>query len=129
MKIEHLAIWVKDIEEMKAFYEKYFGGKAGEQYHNSTKNFTSYFLSFEEGCRLELMQKPEIPANQNNLLKQYIGIIHFAISVGSKQRVDDLTNELRRANHKIVGEPRTTGDGYYESVVLDPEGNRIEITV
>lgn len=129
MKIEHLAIWVKDLERMKTFYEKYFNSKAGEKYHNPNKNFTSYFLSFSEGCRLELMQKPEIPQNQNDLMDQYIGIIHFAISVGSKDKVDALTEQLRKDNFSIIGEPRTTGDGYYESVVLDPEGNRIEITV
>ena len=129
MKIEHLAIWVKDLEKMKAFYEKYFGGKAGEQYHNPKKNFYSYFLSFDEGCRLELMYQPEIPENKNVIENQYIGIIHFAISVGSKEKVDALTEELREAGYQIVGEPRTTGDGYYESVVLDAEENRIEITV
>lgn len=128
MKIEHLAIWVKDLERMKSFYETYFGGQAGEKYHNPTKNFTSYFLSFEEGCRLELMHKPEIPDNSNDIQEQFTGIIHFAISVGFKEKVDSLTEELRASGYKIVGEPRTTGDGYYESVVLDPEGNRIEIT-
>lgn len=128
MKIEHLAIWVDQLEAMKDFYEHYFDAQAGSLYHNPKKNFTSYFLSFEEGCRLELMHKPEIPANQNDVHEQYRGIIHFAISVGSKARVNALTEELRKAGHQIVGEPRTTGDGYYESVVLDPEGNRVEIT-
>ncbi|MEN0047309.1 MAG: VOC family protein [Bacteroidota bacterium] len=127
MHIEHLAIWVKDLETMKAFYEKYFQAKAGEQYHNSKRNFTSYFLSFEQGCRLELMKKPEIADKLNE--DQHLGIIHFAISVGSKEKVDNLTEELRNAAYSVVGEARTTGDGYYESVVLDPEGNRIEITV
>ena len=128
MKIEHLAIWVKDLDKMKVFYEKYFHAKAGELYHNPTKQFKSYFLSFESGCRLELMKKPTIPDNLNDVLAEYIGIIHFAIATGSKERVDDLTEELRRDGFSIVGEPRTTGDGYYESVVLDPEGNRIEVT-
>ena len=129
MKIEHLAIWVQDLERMKAFYEKYFQAQAGEKYHNPKKNFTSYFLSFSEGSRLELMHKPEIPDNKNDFLKQYIGIIHFAMSVGSKEMVDSLTEQLREDGYSVVGNPRTTGDGYYESVVLDPEGNRIEITV
>ncbi|MCP3928686.1 MAG: glyoxalase/bleomycin resistance/extradiol dioxygenase family protein [Bacteroidetes bacterium] len=128
MKIDHLAIWVKDLEGMKAFYEKYFQGKAGEKYHNPNKNFTSYFLSFEEGSRLELMNKPEISNTKNEAFSEYIGITHFAISVGSKQKVDELTEELRNAGFHVVGEPRTTGDGYYESVILDPENNRIEIT-
>ncbi|MEL6718482.1 MAG: VOC family protein [Bacteroidota bacterium] len=127
MHIEHLAIWVKDLEAMKCFYEQYFQAKAGTLYHNPKKNFTSYFLSFEKGCRLELMHKPEILNNQNE--DQYIGIIHFAISVGSKEKVDNLTEALRQAKFPVIGEPRTTGDGYYESVVLDPEGNRIEITI
>jgi len=129
MTIEHLAIWVNDLEKMKSFYEKYFHAKAGEKYHNSTKSFTSYFLSFEKGCRLELMQKPKIPNNQNDVMLQYIGIIHFAISVGSKEKVDALTETIRKDGYPIVGEPRTTGDGYYESVILDPENNRIEITI
>jgi len=129
MKIEHLAIWVKDLEKMKSFYEQYFQAKAGEKYHNPTKNFTSYFLSFDSGCRLELMYKPEIPKNVNDAMDQYTGIIHFAIAVGSIAKVEQLTEELRSASYAVVGEPRTTGDGYYESVVLDPENNRIEITV
>lgn len=127
MKIEHLAIWVKDLEKMRTFYETYFGATAGERYHNQTKNFYSYFLSFDTGCRLELMHKSEIPSNKNE--SERIGIIHFAVSVGSKGKVDLLTEILRQASYNIVGEPRTTGDGYYESVVLDPENNRIEITV
>lgn len=128
MKIEHIALWVNDLETSRAFYERYFGATAGKQYHNPNKNFTSYFLSFDTGCRLELMHQPEIPANRNNAMTQYRGIIHLAISVGSKEKVDQLTEELRTAGYPIVGEPRTTGDGYYESVVLDPEDNRIEIT-
>ncbi len=128
MKIEHLAIWVQDLERMKSFYTQYFDAQSGQKYHNPTKNFTSYFLSFDEGCRLELMHKPSIPAN-NNIAQEYIGITHFAISVGSKEAVDSLTERLRSDGYTVVGEPRTTGDGYYESVVLDPEGNRIEITI
>lgn len=129
MKIEHLAIWVQDLEKMKTFYTAYFEGKAGEKYRNEKKNFSSYFLSFKEGCRLELMHKPEIPSNVNDLTKEYIGIIHFAVSVGSKEKVDELTEKLRTDGYKVVGETRWTGDGYYESVVLDPEENRIEITI
>ncbi|MBK9012832.1 MAG: VOC family protein [Saprospiraceae bacterium] len=126
MKIEHLAIWAKDIEALKSFYEQYFDGKAGERYFNPTKNFQSYFLSFEGGCRLELMQKPKIPGNKN--AGEATGLTHFAVSVGSEAAVDALTENLRSNGHRIVGEPRWTGDGYYESVVLDPEGNRVEIT-
>ena len=128
MKIEHIAIWVSDLEQMRGFYENYFDAKAGEKYENTRKNFASYFLSFEEGTRLELMHKPEI-SSVINQGKEYLGFIHFAISVGAKTKVDALTNQLRKDGFEIVGEPRTTGDGYYESVVLDPEGNRIEITI
>ena len=129
MKIEHLAIWVNDLEGMKRFYETYFHGKANTKYRNDKKQFESYFLTFSEGCRLELMNRPDIPQNINDLMKEYIGIIHFAISVGSKETVDTLTETLRKDGFPIVGEPRWTGDGYYESVVLDPEKNRIEVTV
>lgn len=128
MKIEHLAIWVSDLELMRNFYECYFNANAGERYHNRKKNFTSYFLNFDEGARLELMQKPDIPSLENQA-KERLGIIHFAISVGNKEKVDSLTEQLRTDGFKIMGEPRTTGDGYYESVILDPEENRIEITI
>lgn len=127
MKIEHIAIWVSDIEKIRRFYEQYFNAKAGGKYVNLKKKFTSYFLSFTEGARLELMQKPEISKEVNQ--EEYLGFIHFAISVGSKEKVDSLTEKLKQDGFKITGEPRTTGDGYYESVVLDPEGNRIEITI
>ncbi|MGB5555848.1 MAG: VOC family protein [Flavobacteriaceae bacterium] len=128
MKIEHLAIWVADLEVMRSFYEKYFGASAGAKYHNPKKQFISYFLSFTDGPRLELMHNPEIALTVKDV-KQRLGIVHFAIAVGSKEKVDELTNTLQLANFTIEGKPRTTGDGYYESVVLDPEGNRIEITV
>jgi lactoylglutathione lyase len=129
MKIEHIALWTNDLERLKDFYVQYFGATAGNRYHNFTKNFTSYFLSFETGCRLEIMQMPGIPQSQNDLYRQATGLIHFAIATGSKQTVDTLTDRLRHDGYEIVGEPRTTGDGYYESVVLDPDGNRIEITI
>ncbi|MES2797275.1 MAG: VOC family protein [Bacteroidota bacterium] len=129
MKIEHLAIWVRNIEELKTFYEKYFDAKSNKIYHNKTKDFRSYFLSFGAGPRLEIMQMTGIQHSANNESNQSYGLIHFAISVGSKELVDSKTDELRAAGYKIIGEPRTTGDGYYESVVLDPEHNRIEITV
>lgn len=129
MKIEHIAIWVKDLERMRRFYETYFQAKAGEKYLNPQKKFQSYFLSFDDGCRLELMHKPEIPENQNDTETQYVGIIHLAIATGSEDQVNYLTETLRNDGFTIAGEPRRTGDGYYESVVLDPEGNRIEITV
>lgn len=128
MRIEHLAIWVTDLELMRSFYERYFGAISGKKYHNLQKNFTSYFLSFKEGPRLELMHKPTISSLGDSHV-EYLGITHFAVSVESKEKVNTLTEELRTDGYLVVGEPRTTGDGYYESVVLDPEGNRIEITV
>jgi lactoylglutathione lyase len=128
MKIDHIAIWAKDLEQLKKFYIEYFDGKAGTKYVNPVKKFESYFMTFHEGCRLELMQMPGIPETLNDAHKQFSGLVHFAISVGSKDHVNTLTEKLRLSGYAIVGEPRTTGDGYYESVVLDPEGNRIEIT-
>jgi lactoylglutathione lyase len=129
MRIDHIAIWAKDLEQLKVFYEKYFQAKAGEKYFNPKKNFNSYFLTFDSGCRLEIMQMPGIPESANDIYKQFSGLIHFAIGVGTKEKVDSITESLRKDGYEIVGEPRTTGDGYYESVALDPEGNRIEITV
>lgn len=128
MKIEHIAFWVEDLEKAKDFYQTYFGMIASDRYHNPTKNFTSYFLSFkEEGTRIELMHRPDIAvtSGQRGLVT---GITHLAISVGSKEQVDQLTERLRTDGFTIAGEPRTTGDGYYESVVLDTEGNLVEIT-
>lgn len=129
MYIEHLAIWCKDLELMKDFYVNYFGAVSNARYHNPKNQFSSYFLSFEKGPRLELMQMPDIPDSLNDAMAQFSGLIHFAVSVGSEEKVDTLTEQLRKDGISIVGEPRKTGDGYYESAVLDPEGNRIEITV
>ncbi|RFS15708.1 VOC family protein [Emticicia sp. C21] len=128
MIIEHLAIWVRDLELMRSFYVKYFNGKSNEKYRNDKKNFESYFISFDSGARLELMQMPGITDAGNNGYEQFIGITHLAVSVGTKEKVDELTEVFRKDSFEIVGEPRWTGDGYYESVILDPEKNRIEIT-
>lgn len=129
MRIEHLAIWVEDLERMRSFYEKYFDATSGDLYENTKKKFTSYFLSFNRGCRLELMHRPDISLREGWGKNEYIGMAHFALSVDSKKAVDTLTNRLRKDGFTIAGEPRTTGDGYYESVVLDPENNKIEITI
>ncbi|MBL7857999.1 MAG: VOC family protein [Cyclobacteriaceae bacterium] len=128
MKIEHLAIWVNNLEAVKSFYEKYFQARAGMKYVNTAKKFESYFLTFDEGARLELMHMPGIQSRDDSH-QLFIGISHFAISTGSTEKVDNLTEQLRLDGYEIIGEPRTTGDGYYESVVLDPEGNSVEITV
>ena len=129
MQIEHLALWCRDLEKMRIFYETYFGAVSNEKYVNVKKRFESYFLSFDEGPRLEIMQMPGIPANVNDVYAQFMGLTHFAVSVGSEEKVDQLTERLRGDGYEVVGEPRRTGDGYYESVVFDPEQNRIEITV
>ncbi|GAA4460484.1 VOC family protein [Nibrella saemangeumensis] len=131
MRIDHLAIWVRDLEGMRTFYETYFGARSNERYYNPKKDFYSYFLSFdgEETVRLELMTMSGIPPTKDDALAQFSGLIHFAISVGSETTVDTLTERLRADGYTVVGEPRWTGDGYYESVVLDPERNRIEITL
>lgn len=128
MKIEHIAIWVNDLDKQKAFYEHYFQAKASDRYVNSKKQFSSYFLSFEDGARIELMQMPSIPATQNNIYKQFTGLVHLAFSVGSESQVDAMTEQFRLDGFEVLDGPRHTGDGYYESVVLDPEGNRLEIT-
>ena len=129
MKIEHLAVWTNQLELLKAFYVRFFDAIPNEKYYNPRKQFSSYFLSFSDGARLELMQMPGIPGNSNDIQRQNTGLIHFAISTGSKEKVDALTEAIRQAGFTIAGEPRWTGDGYYESVVLDPEGNFIEITI
>lgn len=127
MKIEHVAIWVQNLEHMKSFYEKFFDGAANSLYHNAKTNFSSYFIQFEEGPRLELMHMTSIPGRPNNSQIQTEGIIHMAFSVGSKEKVISLTEELRTYGCTVASEPRMTGDGYFESCILDPEGNRIEI--
>ncbi|MFP3593152.1 VOC family protein [Chryseobacterium sp. SIMBA_038] len=127
MKIEHIAIWVRDLEKIKEFYQKYFGATSNEKYHNPVKNFESYFLSFENGSRLEIMTRPDIQEGNNSFDAQKFGIVHLAFSTGSNEKVDTLTETLRNDGYEVVGEPRTSGDGYYESVILDPENNIIEI--
>ena len=127
MKIDHIAIWTNNLEGLRSFYMKYFGATSNEKYFNPSKNFSSYFLSFDEGCRIEIMEMPRIPMSKNNPVKQFIGLIHLAINVGSKAEVNRLTEILRKDGFNIVGEPRTTGDGCYESVILAPDGNRVGI--
>ncbi|NNF33199.1 MAG: glyoxalase, partial [Saprospiraceae bacterium] len=100
MKIEHLAIWVQDLESMRSFYEKYFKCNAGEKYTNHSKNFSSYFLTFNSGCRLELMHMPGIPKTKDDPISQFSGLIHFAISTGSKELVNQLTERLRSDGFK-----------------------------
>jgi len=129
VRIDHIALWSKDIELLKEFYVKYFNAHANQKYVNVRNDFCSYFLSFEDGARIELMQMPAIPENANDPFLQYTGFIHIAVSVGSEENVCKLTERLKKDGYEILCEPRRTGDGYFESCVFDPEKNRIEITV
>ena len=117
---------LKDIDKVCEFYRKYFGGVVHPIYHNPAKQFTSRFVTFDDGARLEIMHRPDIDALFH---VEHLGYAHLSFSVGSKEEVDRLTKEMSTDGIQVVGQPRTTGDGYYESVILDPEGNRVEITV
>jgi len=129
MMLEHVAIWTEDLEKMKAFYVKYFGGNSGKKYGNEVKQYESYFLTFDQGARLELMKKAGIPENRNDTVKvQHRGLIHLAFEAATKQEVDEKAGWFASEGIKIIDGPRTTGDCYYEFVILDPENNRIEIT-
>lgn len=127
MKIDHLAIWADNIEPLRDFYIKYFGMQANDMYVNAKKGFRSYFLSWKgEATRLEIMNQEGKADSEPNKMK---GLAHFAISVGSEERVLELTEQLRMDGYDVLSEPRHTGDGYFESAIGDPEGNYVEITV
>lgn len=128
MHIHHLAFWARDLEGLKTFYQTYFGAAAGERYVNPRTGFQSYFLRFSGGARLELMQRPDVPPNPGAPGAAALGYAHLAISVGSPAQVDALTARLQRDGFTVLSPPRRTGDGYYESAVLDPENNLLEIT-
>lgn len=127
MKIEHIAMYVNDLIKTKEFFVKYFGAQSNDMYHNKNTNFKSYFLTFDSGARLEIMNKPEMNDIEKNLVQT--GFIHIAFSVGSKEKVDELTAELKKDGYNVISGPRTTGDGYYESCIVGIEGNQIEITI
>ena len=126
MHIEHIAMYVNDIESTKDFFVKYFNATANKGYHNQTTNFRSYFLSFDDGARLEIMNKPIMEDVEKTLTRT--GYIHIAFSLGSKEAVNELTERLKNDGFHIISGPRTTGDGYYESCIVGIEGNQIEIT-
>jgi len=131
MKLEHVAIWTKNLEAMKDFYVKYFNGNPNEKYTDHTyfsSTFESYFLSFDSEARFEIMQMVDIPDSPYRLGEEHIGLTHFAFSLDTSSEVDTLTEQLRRDGFRIVSDPKRTGDNYYESCVLDPDGNRVEIT-
>ena len=127
MIIEHVALYVNDLVRAKDFFVKYFNAKSNDGYHNKKTDFRSYFLSFNDGARLEIMNKPEMSDLPKDLART--GYVHIAFSVGSKDKVDTLTAELKADGYEVMSGPRTTGDGYYESCVVAMEGNQIEITV
>ena len=127
MKIEHIAMVVNDLEAAKDFFVTYLDGKANKLYHNKSTGFRSYFISFDDGARLELMNKPEMSDTAKDIART--GYAHVAFSVGSAEKVDELTALLKADGYEVLSGPRTTGDGYYESCVVAVEGNQIEITV
>lgn len=126
MRIEHIAMYVNDLEKARDFFVKYFNAASNDGYHNKTTNFRSYFLTFDDGARLEIMNKPEMEDAGKTSART--GYIHIAFSLGSKDAVDELTGKLQAEGYTVVSGPRTTGDGYYESCIVGIEGNQIEIT-
>ena len=126
MHIEHIAMYVNDIEKTKEFFVKYFNATSNEGYHNPNTDFRSYFLSFDDGARLEIMNRPQMIDDEKNLNRS--GYIHIAFSLGSKAAVDALTERIKNDGYDVISGPRTTGDGYYESCIVGIEGNQIEIT-
>ncbi|RDU22642.1 VOC family protein [Anaerosacchariphilus polymeriproducens] len=125
MQVNHIALYVNDLEAMKDFYIKYFGASANSKYHNVKTGLQTYFLSFEDGTRIEIMNKPNVTQKEGTL--ERCGYIHVAFSVGNQEKVDELTETLKDDGYQVISGPRTTGDGYYESCILDPEQNMIEI--
>ncbi|VTU13473.1 Glyoxalase-like domain protein [Variovorax sp. SRS16] len=128
MRIEHIALWTDDLERCKQFYIRYFDAQPGSGYVNAAKGFESCFLSFKEGARIEVMKTTTLHPLVIEPGAQRMGLAHFAVSLGSEVLVDELTRRLKDDGYPVLDGPRKTGDGYYESVVLDPDGNRIEIT-
>ncbi len=127
MKIDHIAMYVSDLEGAKDFFVKYFKAESGELYHNKATGFKSYFLSFKDTTRLEIMTRPELDRSERQPFSS--GLVHLAFSTGSQENVDGLTRRLKEDGFEVISGPRTTGDGYYESCVSGFEGNLIEITV
>ncbi len=127
MRIEHIAMYVKELEKTRDFFVEYFGARANDGYHNTTTDFKSYFLTFSDGARLEIMTRPDMKDLEKDTSRT--GYIHIAFSVGSKEKVDELTELLKADGYDVISGPRTTGDGYYESCIVGIEGNQIEITI
>lgn len=127
MRIEHIAMYVKDLENAKDFFVRFLDAKSNAGYYNSQTGFRSYFLSFSDGARLELMNKPEMQDLPKEIART--GYAHIAFSVGSEEKVKELTAVFKEKGYEVVSGPRITGDGYYESCIIGMEGNQIEITV
>lgn len=125
MELTHIAVWTNDLERLRNFYVTWFHGKSKEKYVNPRKGFASYFITFENGVALEIMQRIDITDSLPG--RDYIGLSHFAFSLGTKEKVDEMIERFRKAGYRITGEPRMTGDGFYEGVFLDPDGNLIEV--
>ncbi|XCY66098.1 VOC family protein [Streptococcus iniae] len=125
VSIEHIGLWVNNLEAMKEFYCQYFEAQATKRYHNPKTGFSSYFLNFGQGTRLELMHKEGLNKQDHN----QFGLIHLAFSLGSREKVDAFAYAMQDKGYPIENGPRTTGDGYYEAVITDPEGNKIEVTI
>ncbi|MCD8349857.1 MAG: VOC family protein [Planctomycetaceae bacterium] len=132
MKLEHIAVWTRDLERSKDFYVKYFNAVANDKYtsvHDFGEKFESYFLSFDGDCRLEIMQMARIPVGDAENGNETLGLTHFSFSMASRQELDALAERLQKDGCTLVGQPHTTGDGFYEACVLDPDGNRVEFAV
>jgi lactoylglutathione lyase len=127
VRIDHAAIWTRDLEALKEFYERYLGGRAAAVFADEAYDFRSYFLEFDEGPRLELMQMPSIPETRDDPLAQATGLVHLAFALDSEAAVDELAGRLAGDGHRVLDGPQRTADGYYEAAALDPEGNRFEL--
>ena len=127
MKIGHIAFWTADLEKMKDFYIKYFGAVSNDKYTNPKTGLETYFLSFKSGAQIEIMNRPDVILETQNYLERRQGFAHFAFEMENSEEVDKMTDLLRQNGYRVHGEPRMTGDGYYESVILDPEYNTIEL--
>ena len=127
MKIDHIALYVRDLEAARDFFVKYLGASSNSGYHNKTTDFRSYFLSFDGGARLEIMTCPQLADSDNAIART--GYVHIAFSLGSREKVDELTAQLKADGYEVLSGPRTTGDGYYESCIVGIEGNQIELTI
>ena len=127
MRIEHIAMYVKNLEAARDFFVKYLSGTSNGGYHNPSTGFRSFFISFDDGARLEIMNKPGMDDPEKSLNRT--GFVHLAFSVGSREKVDKLTARLKQDGYEVISGPRTTGDGYYESCIVGIEGNQIELTI